>query len=1278
VLGYAAAESYNGGPDDNFLIAAGSPAIDRGDTWAALPYDITGGPRVDDPSTVNAGSNGYLEGVVLDSVFGPARVGTAQGWHADDAAWALTLNFVFPFYGTGYGAVRVSSNGLLQFAGAGDPASGANSTAALTANARIAPLWDDLHTNGAGDDIFVDDSVADQVAIRWDATNKADGADVDFTVVLFADGRIRFDYGGRPAGLTPTVGVSQGDGTTYALSAYNGQGDLNSVDSLAWDGSAQYADAVLDFSSQYYWGSWSAAQTLGPPDTFDYGDRGSAWAPASQNGTSEYITVSFATPVYASGATIRETYGNGFVTQVDVLDTGDALHTVWTGTDPSLPGAPADFRVTWPQTAYLVKGLKVYTDTDHDPGAGEEIDAIQLHGNTDPTSYYAETALDENRYFAYDQVGVAKGWRWDNTYWWLDFGFEFSFYGRSYTGAFVSDNGFLQFGSADAAHDPANSTAALSTRVRLAPLWDDLRTDGPDDDIFVETSTAGQVTIRWDATNKADDSDVNFAVTLFDTGEFRFDYGPGNDQLTPTVGISRGDGYNTWLSAYNGRPDLTSVPPVRWAAEEVGFVDLGAYEFRGDSSDTQPPYVAGTVPAGVHNRGELSWTTSTLALQLSEGLNTIDALAPANYELRRSVNGTFDDGDDVLIAVTPFYEYQPLGGTSTVTLTLATGGQRLPLDTYRLTVRGSVDRALHDIAGNRLDGDQNGTPGPDYVREFAVVSPTLVVTTFTPAAAGFVANFSRALEPSVLNLYDSAAQSLGATDVTVVGANIGTVRGSLILSAANRQIAFVRTGGPLAPDTYTVTLRSAANGFRDPGGQLLDGNADGTPGDTYTTVFTVVTPLADEVVVSIPDFARGYGQAVNLPRNTDAGLPITLSTGQNVSRVCFDLIYNPALLTISGFISSVPGATPTYEPLAPGLARFTVDSAAEFSTAPGSITVGRIAATVPDAAPYASKQVLDVTNLQVLDATAGTRLTRPARDDDGVHVAAYFGDTTGNGLYSGSDVTLLQRVVVGSASGFAAFQLADPGLIADINGSGAINGSDVTFLQRVVVGTPVSFVPPLPSGLPAAPAGGPDPRVWIPTDLRGVAGQTVTVPVNLTVTEPAGITLSSVDLVIGYDAARFAVGNVRLGTLLGGTLTPSPSPSGRGEAFGDPLVNLSVPGIIRLAVTSGGGTELLPLGASGSLVLVDLTVKPDAAAGTSALNLRVDYRDALTQAVTSLADRALQDLVLSPAPTNADTDAVDGRLTVVDSLWTDDALDEYALAGAARYGELPDFLADGA
>jgi hypothetical protein len=102
----------------------------------------------------------------------------------------------------------------------------------------------------------------------------------------------------------------------------------------------------------------------------------------------------------------------------------------------------------------------------------------------------------------------------------------------------------------------------------------------------------------------------------------------------------------------------------------------------------------------------------------------------------------------------------------------------------------------------------------------------------------------------------------------------------------------------------------------------------------------------------------------------------------------------------------------------------------------------------------------------------------------------------------------------------------------------------------------------------------------------------------------------------------------------------------QGAGFGTPTVNLSTPGILRLTVSTGASTALLPLDTTGSLVLLELRVNPGAAVGPSVINLRADFRDALTQTVTSLADRATQDLVLSPAPTNADTDAVDGVITI--------------------------------
>lgn len=156
----------------------------------------------------------------------------------------------------------------------------------------------------------------------------------------------------------------------------------------------EWATAVLDFSSQYSSANWSAAQAVGAPDTGGYGDYSTSWAPANQNNSLEYLTVQFPQPLYSSGVTVRETYGNGFVYQVDVVDMGGGLHTVWSGTDPSLPGSPANFTVTWPATTFLVQGIKVYVDTSHDLSAWEEIDAIQMHG---VTSNFADLVLSPSK-----------------------------------------------------------------------------------------------------------------------------------------------------------------------------------------------------------------------------------------------------------------------------------------------------------------------------------------------------------------------------------------------------------------------------------------------------------------------------------------------------------------------------------------------------------------------------------------------------------------------------------------------------------------------------------------------------------------------------------------------------------------------------------------------------------------------------------------------------------------------------------------------------------------
>ena len=175
-------------------------------------------------------TGGFVEADLGNSQF--ANVGTARNWRDDDRSWSYALPFAFPFYGTNYTSVWVCTNGFLDFTSSAAPYD--NSTAGLIAAHRIAPMWDDLETYSAGMDIFTDITVPDQVTIRWKAQTVplvGNPKPVNFSVTLYADGRIRFHYGSGNTGLTPTIGVSSGNGTVYTLSTYNNAATLTNANS---------------------------------------------------------------------------------------------------------------------------------------------------------------------------------------------------------------------------------------------------------------------------------------------------------------------------------------------------------------------------------------------------------------------------------------------------------------------------------------------------------------------------------------------------------------------------------------------------------------------------------------------------------------------------------------------------------------------------------------------------------------------------------------------------------------------------------------------------------------------------------------------------------------------------------------------------------------------------------------------------------------------------------------------------------------------------------------
>ncbi|NLF73702.1 MAG: hypothetical protein GX575_32100, partial [Candidatus Anammoximicrobium sp.] len=148
------------------------------------------------------------------------------------------------------------------------------------------------------------------------------------------------------------------------------------------------------------------------------------------------------------------------------------------------------------------------------------------------------------------------------------------------------------------------------------------------------------------------------------------------------------------------------------------------------------------------------------------GTEASGAADPDNYELRRAAaNGLLGeptDNDDVIVPVSVSYD----SGTNTATLTFSA----LPEDVYRLTVKDS----LTDVSGNQLDGDVDGTPGGNWVRDFVILAkPSVVTNPYRRTTFNTYANGMNWLMGNDASMYGGVAPSQW-TDGAATAAQIST------------------------------------------------------------------------------------------------------------------------------------------------------------------------------------------------------------------------------------------------------------------------------------------------------------------------------------------------------------------------------------------------------------------------------------------------------------------------------------------------------------------------
>lgn len=142
--------------------------------------------------------------------------------------------------------------------------------------------------------------------------------------------------------------------------------------------------------------------------------------------------------------------------------------------------------------------------------------------------------------------------------------FDFPFYGQPRNSLTISTNGALYFSAppkrpfgdaAEIADDAVSSIAGLNGQIMISGMWDDLRTDKPGGDVFVEQPDPNRIIFRWGGVTfntplpggtTRGENPINFEIELRRDGTIVMRYGAGqsapiNTRLFSVVGISNGE-----------------------------------------------------------------------------------------------------------------------------------------------------------------------------------------------------------------------------------------------------------------------------------------------------------------------------------------------------------------------------------------------------------------------------------------------------------------------------------------------------------------------------------------------------------------------------------------------------------------------------------------------------------------------------------------------------------------------------------------------------------------
>ena len=652
----------------------------------------------------------------------------------------------------------------------------------------------------------------------------------------------------------------------------------------------------------------------------------------------------------------------------------------------------------------------------------------------------------------------------------------------------------------------------------------------------------------------------------------------------------------------------------------------GGATFSNLSIDQSGSYTLKATPAGIYNASVTSnsfnigpASAAKLAFT-SQPANTLGANAMAN----------------VVVAVEDQYGNTATTDNSSVTLLLnaaASGGGVLQGTTTATAVSGVatfsglsiVDSSNSNYSAAGTGYTLTASDGGLTSRMSSAFNTTFIVTSCTMTPTGFTATFSQpfkvATTPLIIgpNLYSASSTNNLPVNVPLIGG--GTVTGYGLTESGSTVTVWTTAANDLAVNEPVTISGAGVAGYN--GTFTIASLPGGANGTTFTYTDTNGS------------LANSGGGTATLAR----GIPISLiGPTSGVTSGTFTLTYDSSDLAISGAVVDPSLAASYGATLSLDASSTPGDAIIDFSTTTAlpsasttPILLGGLVATVPSTAYYKAKDLLHFGSV-TLNANGSSVATIGT---DALHLVAFAGDASGDGYITSADKLDISRVVAGSDTGFAAYKLTDPDIIADILGDGTVDGPDGAAVDQYVNGGVVPQMPVFP-GHPTNMLAGADPTVSIPSMLQVGADGTVTVPVNIDDPCPAGSGgMTDATLALTYDPTMFSVSasDIQLGSV------PASGTDWILKSKIDPATG-------QIAVTIW---SYVPISSSdgGSLITITFHLIDLAASGTTSINLvnsvdpansivrytQVD--NALGAYTVTLPDSGSQTLVSLDAPTDS-------------------------------------------